>query len=252
MNVDIRKIVLGIMVFCSYAGLAQLEMNKESKLYEIHNPELLSVDKAGSYELINRFYYWGLEEFKDVKHSVERDDTNFRGVIFHVTMPLVDNHYGVKYTHTKRKVGFDLRFDAEKKDYSYWINHITYETVEVDRKGRTEEFNGKLEEFKGAAKRGLIEELDMTFDVIIDSFTVAAYDDLTDAQMEEFDQWKDTRDKARDAAEKAAKEAAKAAAAEEKRLAKEKAAAEKAAAKEAARKAKEADKNAKEEGKEEE
>ena len=175
-----------------------------------------------------------------VKHSVERDDTTFRGVVFHVTMPMVDNHFGVKYTHTKRQLGFDVRFDAEKKDYSYWITNIGYKTVEVDRKDRTEEYDGKLEDFKGAAKRGLIEELDLVFDVMIDSFSVAAERDLSDAQMDEYDAWKDSRKGARDAAAKAAKAAAKEAAAAAKTAAKEAAAAEKAAAKEAAKAAKDA------------
>lgn len=237
----VKRITLAITILLtSSVGFAQLEINKETKLYEIHNEEILTVERAGTGELINRFYFWGLEEFKDVKHSVERDDTTFRGVVFHVTMPMVDNHFGVKYTHTKRQLGFDVRFDAEKKDYSYWITNIGYKTVEVDRKDRTEEYDGKLEDFKGAAKRGLIEELDLVIDVMIDSFSVAAERDLSDAQMDEYDTWKDSRKGARDAAAKAAKAAAKEAAAAAKTAAKEAAAAEKAAAKEAAKAAKDA------------
>ena len=219
---------------------AQLEINKETKLYEMHNEEVLTVERAGVNELINRFYYWGLDEFKDVKHSVERDDSTFRGVVFHATIPMVDNHFGVKFTHTKRQLAFDIRFDAEKKDYSYWITNIGYKTVEVDRKDRTEEYEGKLEDFKGAAKRGLIEELDLVFDIMIDSFGMAAERDLTDAQMDEFNVWKDSRKGARDAAAKAAKAAEKEAASAAKSTAKEASSVEKAAAKEAARLEKEA------------
>ena len=231
--------VLTTAIFAVSSVFAQLKVDKETKLYQLHNEELITVDRAGTDELINRFYYWGLDEFKDLKHSVVRDDTTFRGVVFNVEMPMVDNHFGVKYTHTKRKVGFELKFDAEKKDYSYWISNITYKTVEVDRKDREEAYDGKLEDFKGAAKRGLIEELDLVFEVMIDSFADAAERDFTDAQMDEFGVWKDSRKDARDAAAKAAKEAEKEAAAAAKAAAKEAAAAEKAAAKEAAKKAKE-------------
>ena len=219
---------------------AQLEINKETKLYEMHNEEVLTVERAGVNELINRLYYWGLDEFKDVKHSVEQDDSTFRDVVFHATIPMVDNHFGVKFTHTKRQLAFDIRFDAEKKDYSYWITNIGYKTVEVDRKDRTEEYEGKLEDFKGAAKRGLIEELDLVFDIMIDSFGMAAERDLTDAQMDEFNVWKDSRKGARDAAAKAAKAAEKEAASAAKSTAKEASSVEKAAAKEAARLEKEA------------
>lgn len=226
----VKRIALALTVlFSSSIVSAQLEIIKESKLYEMHNDELITVERAGADELINRFYHWGLEEFRDIKHSVERDDTTLRGVVFHVTMPLVDNHYGVKFTHTKRQLGFDIRFDAEKKDYSYWITNIGYKTVEVDQKDRTEEYDGKLEDFTGAAKRGLIEELDLVFDVMIDSFSMAAERDLTGAQMDAFEEWKVSRVDALDAAVKAAHEVVKTAAA----VAKESAAAEKEAVKEA-------------------
>jgi hypothetical protein len=242
LNMEIvKRIALALTVLLtSTMAMAQLEVNKETKLYEMHNEELITVDRAGTGELINRFYHWGLEEFKDVKHNVERDDTTFRGVVFHVTIPLVDNHFGVKFTHTKRQLGFDVRFDAEKKDYSYWITNIGYKTVEVDRKDRTEDYDGKLEDFKGAAKRGLIEELDLVFNVMLDSFSMAGERDLTDAQMDEYDSWKDSRKDARDAAAKASQEAAKEAAAVAKNAAKEAAAAEKEEAKEVKAVAKEA------------
>ena len=64
----VKRITLAITILLtSSVGFAQLEINKETKLYEIHNEEILTVERAGTGELINRFYYWGLEEFKDGK-----------------------------------------------------------------------------------------------------------------------------------------------------------------------------------------
>lgn len=230
-------LVLAFSSIC-FGALAQIEINKATKKYEYANEEMITVERAGVGELINRFYYWGVEEYKANKSKVVRDDSTFRTVEFMVTTPLPENHFGVKFVHTKRELTYRLKFDAEKKDYSYWITDIAYKCIETDRKGREAAYDGLLEEYKGAAKRGLLEELEMVYDVLADSFGVAAERDLSAAQITEFKAWQDERKAINADASKNAAKAKKEAAAAAKKAAKEEAAAAKAAAKEAANQAK--------------
>lgn len=236
---ELKKIITVVLsLFVGYTVVAQLPLNKETKKYELHNETPLSVSSAGSNELVNRFYYWGLDEFSDVKYTVERDDTTFRSVTFSVVTPLVENHYGVKFTHKDRELTYKLKIDAEKKDYSYWIYDFNYKATEVDRKNREEKLDGKLEDFKGAAKAALLEELDLMFTTMIDSMAWYVEDALTEEQTAEVDKWIEERKTANAAASKDAARAKKEAEAAAKKAEKEAAAAEKAAAKEAAAQAK--------------
>ncbi|GAB5538518.1 MAG: hypothetical protein Salg2KO_06210 [Salibacteraceae bacterium] len=228
-----------LTIACSI--FAQLQMNKATKKYEITVPdgEVISVDRASTGELVNRFYYWGQDEFKDVKHSIDRDDTLFRGVVFHVTQPVVKKVFGVNYTHKDRFLSYDLLFDAEKKDYTYTFTNFHYKCTEVDRNGEEVAIDSELENFKGATKRSLLDEVYTECQAVVESFQEASQIELTEAQEEEAEQWRDTRKEARDEARKAAAKAKKEAEAAAKKAAKEAAKAEKAAAKEAAAAARE-------------
>jgi hypothetical protein len=238
MNELKNTIIVVLSLFIGAAVIAQVPMNKTTKKYEFHNETPLSVGSAGSNELINRFYYWGLAEFADYKYEVTRDDSTFRSVTFKVVMPMVENHYGVKFTHKDRALTYTLKFDAEKKDYSYWINDFEYKATEVDRKNREEKLDTKLEDFKGAAKTALLEELDLMFTTMIDSLAWAGEVALTEEQSSAVDTWIDERKTANANASKDAAKAKKEADAAAKQAAKDEAAAEKAAAKEAAAQAK--------------
>jgi hypothetical protein len=238
-------LIIALSSIC-FGAMAQVEINKATKKYEYANEEIMTVERAGAGELVNRFYYWGVDEYKSNKNKVVRDDSTFRSVEFTVTTPLPENHFGVKFVHTKRELTYRVAFDAEKKEYSYLITDIAYKCVETDRKGRETNYDGSLEEYKGAAKRGLLEELDMVYNVLADSFGTAAERDLTEAQNTEFKAWQDERKAFNADAAKNASKAKKDAAAAAKKAAKAEASAAKAAAKEAAAQAK-ADASAKKE-----
>lgn len=217
----------GFAQFGKSDGGPELEEEKATSLYVFKENDL-SVDKAGDGDVVNRAFYWGQEEFADDNVTVLRDDSTFKSITFKVKRPMVENHYGVKFTHKERELGFDLLIEADKKDYKYRFDHFTYKAKEVDRKGNVVPYEGTLEAFKGAAKKGLIEELDLMLNTLVDSMKVDLEVEMTEAQEESMEKWQEEQEAAREAAEEAAEQAAKEA---------EKA--RKEAEKEAARKAKE-------------
>lgn len=209
---------------------AQLEIEKETKKYAYSNDEM-SVQKAGSGDLINRLYYWGVAEFEPYEVVVERDDTTFKSVIFKVTQPLVPHRFGTKHLHKDRVLRYTLEFNAEKKEYKYRIDDFHYKCLEILQDGEEVKVDGPLEGYKGASKRSLLDEVEMMCEAMVDAFSAAAEEEISDAAEEEAERWKEAQEEANEAAEEAAEEARKKAEAEAKQKAKEEAAAARAAEK---------------------
>jgi len=235
--------ILFIVLAASVHVTGQIVADKSTKKYIVTLPEdveTMSVSRAGSGELINRFYYWAMDEFSDYKHSIQRDDTLFRGLVVNVSQPILKKVFGVGYTHTDRILTYDLILDADKKDYTYTFTNFHYKSKQTSPDGEEAMIDVALEEFKGAEKRPLLNEIAEEANAIVEKLKVAGEVELSEEQEAESSEWRDTRKEARAAAQKAAAQAKKEAEAAAKKAAKEKAKAEREAAKEAAAKAREA------------
>ena len=224
--------------------IAQIPENKATKRFEYH--ESLTVERAGDNDVINRLYKWGNEYFKDEKFKAERDDKTFKTASFKVNKSMVENHFGVNHVHTKRILSFDLKFEAEKKDYQYSLTNMKYECVEADRKGIESTISVNLEEYKGPAKRSLYEEIDLVCKQIIEEMQYGAEEEMSDEDAAKAKEWLDQKEAENKAAEAAATQAEKEAAAAAKAAEKEVETAAKAAEKEASDAEKKAEAEAKE------
>ncbi|MEZ4722512.1 MAG: hypothetical protein R2813_11625 [Flavobacteriales bacterium] len=239
-------IIFSILMIAISAIAQKLPVNKETKLIEYR--ESTSVERAGAGDLVNRLYFWAQNEFKDQNVTIMRDDTTFKTLTIKGSIPMVKSVFGVNYIHTKRLLKFELKFDTDKKDYTYWINNFEYECVESDRNREENSVSGPLEEFKGPAKRSLYDEIDEVCQNLITSFKAGAEVEMTEEQEKAMDEWLEKQKAEKKAAEEAAKQAAKEAEAAQRQAEKEAA----AAAKEEAKAQREAEKEAAEAKREEE
>lgn len=160
---------LGMIMALSLA--AQIPVNSE-KNYEYHGKA--EVKRASSGELQQRFIHWANDYFAKHHHSIEEDKAEKRFVTIQATMKMPESHFGVNRMHKDRELSYTLKFDAVKKEYSYWLNNIQYKGVEVDRKGVETSFSGRFEDFKSPTKASVESEIHNMLEGVIESFAKAA------------------------------------------------------------------------------
>jgi len=167
------------------AGLVVLTLNvfaqvptNSSKSYEYSAEQ--SVRKASSGDLVLRFEKWGKEYFKNHSASISVDDTTQRYVEIQVTEKMVENHFSVNRTHKNRALTYHIKFDTDRKDYTYWINGFKYEALEIDKKGNEISLSGPLEELKTPARKSLLEEINERMTVVISELEKGAEIEIED------------------------------------------------------------------------
>lgn len=167
--------LLSAFLLLSSLMLAQIPKN-DAKEFEYQGAA--TVKRAGSGELQQRMVKWANSYFEGMKVEVLVDDTTKRIVEVNVTESLVENYFGVNRKHADRVLKYHIKFDADRKDYKYWINKFEYSAQETDPKGQVNAVNGKLNELKTAANKSLQEEVHAKMLAIIESFTQAAEQEL--------------------------------------------------------------------------
>lgn len=170
---------LGMLMVMNLA--AQIPVNSE-KNYEYHGKA--EVKRASSGELQQRFIHWANDYFAKHRFSLEEDKAEKRLVTIQATMKMPESHFGVNRMHKDRELSYTLRFDAVKKEYSYWLNNIQYKGVEVDRKGVETSFSGRFEDFKGPTKASVESEIHNMLEGVVGSFTEAAEIELPKPEPE--------------------------------------------------------------------
>lgn len=164
-----------IVCFLSTTAFAQIPKNDE-KQFEYYGEN--SVRRAGSGDLQKRLTKWANTYFDNAKVEVLVDDSTERYVEVNVSQPMVEAYFGVKRKHEDRLLKYHIKFDAERKDYSYKINRFEYQAKEIDHKGEEEQLNGYLSDLKTAARKSLEEEVHNMMMALIESFEEAAETEL--------------------------------------------------------------------------
>jgi hypothetical protein len=172
------SILFTSLLLSAQVAWSQMPTNSDKK-FEYN--AAASVKKAGTGDLVKRFEHWAHSYFDEAK-SVEIlvDDSTNRVVEIKVTEDMVESHFGVNRVHKNRSLTYHIKFDAERKNYTYWINGFYYKATEIDHKGRETAHDAALEDIKSAASKSLEEEIHAKIESMIDSFTRAAEIDLED------------------------------------------------------------------------
>lgn len=160
--------------FFSWNAHAQIPSNSQ-KHYEYK--ETLEVKKAGSGDLYKRFEKWANEKYA-ANSVILLDDTNNRFITIATSMTLPESHFGVNRIHRNRVVEYMMKFDMEKKVYTYQVFEIRYMFEEEDRKGGTTQDSLLLEQFKSPTKKSVEEEVDLAFRKLIEEIKTVAMTDI--------------------------------------------------------------------------
>ena len=159
---------------CLAAGIAQIPKNAE-KHYEYK--EIVTLKRAGTGDIYRRLEKWAGDKF-DADREVLLDDTNNRFITIETEMTLPESHFGVNRTHRDRIVQFLLKFDIDRKEYTYSLTEIRYRHEEENNKGMVTQDSLLLEQLKGPTTKSVEEEVDLTMRALIDEFKEAALTEL--------------------------------------------------------------------------
>ena len=173
-----RIAILAIALLVSSASFAQMPKN-DNKDFEYKAEK--SVKRAGTGDLMKRIEKWGNDYFKDaLSYEIAIDDSTERYVEMCIKESMVESHFGVNRTHKNRSLKYHIKFDAERKDYTYTVNDFHYEALEIDNKNRETQLDSKLSDIKGAASGSLEEEVHMKMAQVIESFIKELETELED------------------------------------------------------------------------
>lgn len=260
--------LLGAFLCAPLVSFAQIPVNAQKK-YEY--AEATTVTRASAKDIQRRLHLWAKDYYKNNRHEVLIDDTNYRFITITATQKMPNSFFQVNRSHKERELTYTMVFDTDRKDYSYKINNFHYKCIEVDRKGAEVTHDVALELFKTPSKMSVDKEVHEHMQNVISAFKKGVEIDIpleTKTAMDQSDaELKAKRDalkaerlaqqkadaaaeaariRAEEAAAKAAEDAekerirqeeaaARAAAAEEAKLERERQAAERKAALEAAK-----------------
>jgi len=173
-----RSIFLSAALLMVSSVFAQIPKNDDK---DFEYKAEISVKRAGTGDLMKRIEKWGNDYFKDaVAYKIAIDDTTNRYVEMDITQSMVESHFGVNRTHKNRSLDYHLKFDADRKVYTYTVNQFHYNALELDKKNRETQLDGKLSEIGSAASGSLEEEVHMVMERMIESFSKALETELAD------------------------------------------------------------------------